>query len=144
MQALISMCFMKSNIYISEVIRISKKFSFISRRFKSLFPVWKNNSKWNAKPEKPIRFYNGVSPENRLWYVSVTDMPEKWIQDVSTSISIRYKFEEMSEGDDESDKHLEARDRRNSCLISIQGVPFSIYLFQMALPLNPFISQPML
>ena len=36
------------------------------------------------------------------------------IQDVSTSISIVVKFEEMSEdddGDDESDKHLEARDR---------------------------------
>ena len=28
------------------------------------------------------------------------------------------KFEEMSEGDDESDKHLEARDRRYSCLIT--------------------------
>ena len=40
------------------------------------------------------------------------------IQDVSTSISIVVKFEEMSEEDDgdESDKHLEARDRRYSCL----------------------------
>ena len=37
------------------------------------------------------------------------------IQDVSTSILIVVKFEERSEnddGDDESDKHLEARDRR--------------------------------
>ena len=42
------------------------------------------------------------------------------IQDVSTSISITVKFEEMTdddEDDDESDKHLEARDRRYSCLI---------------------------
>ena len=40
------------------------------------------------------------------------------IQDVSTSISIRVKFEEMTHDDDEdeSDKHLEARDRRYSCL----------------------------
>ena len=43
------------------------------------------------------------------------------IQDVSTSISIVVKFEEMSEEDDgdESDKHLEARDRRYSCLIFV-------------------------
>ena len=41
------------------------------------------------------------------------------IQDVSTSISITVKFEEMSDkDDDESDKHLEARDRRYSCLTS--------------------------
>ena len=42
------------------------------------------------------------------------------IQDISTSISIMVKFEEMSnedDDDDESDKHLEARDRRYSCLI---------------------------
>ena len=44
------------------------------------------------------------------------------IQDVSTSISITVKFEEMTDDDDdddedESDKHLEARDRRYSCLI---------------------------
>ena len=41
------------------------------------------------------------------------------IQDISTSISITIKFEEMSDedDDDESDKHLEARDRRYSCLI---------------------------
>ena len=42
------------------------------------------------------------------------------IQDVSTSISITVKFEEMTDDDDdnedESDKHLEARDRRYSCL----------------------------
>ena len=47
------------------------------------------------------------------------------IQDISTSISIRFKEEyvndltERYESDDadESDKHLEARDRRYSCLI---------------------------
>ena len=41
------------------------------------------------------------------------------IQDISTSISIMVKFEEMSneDEDDESDKHLEARDRRYSCLM---------------------------
>ena len=45
------------------------------------------------------------------------------IQDVSTSISIEVrkmmkstKFEERCEDDDESDKHIEARDRRYSCL----------------------------
>ena len=43
------------------------------------------------------------------------------IQDVSTSISMRVKFEEMTDDDadddeDESDKHLKARDRRYSCL----------------------------
>ena len=42
------------------------------------------------------------------------------IQDVSTSISITVKFEKMTDDDnddkDESDKHLEARDRRYSCL----------------------------
>ena len=40
-------------------------------------------------------------------------------QDISTSISIKVKIEEMShqDEDDESDKHLEARDRRYSCLI---------------------------
>ena len=42
------------------------------------------------------------------------------IQDVSTSILIELQFEEMSEDDeDESDKHLEAWDRRYSCLISL-------------------------
>jgi len=43
------------------------------------------------------------------------------IQDVSKSISIRVKFEKMTVDDndkDESDKHLEARDRRYSCLKS--------------------------
>ena len=47
------------------------------------------------------------------------------IQDESTSISIELrkmmksiKFEEMSEPDDESDKHIQARDRRYSCLKS--------------------------
>ena len=39
------------------------------------------------------------------------------IQDISTSISILVKLEEMAEDGDESDKHLEARDRRYSCLI---------------------------
>ena len=40
------------------------------------------------------------------------------IQDISTSISIMVEFEEMTDDDedDESDKHLEARDRRYSCL----------------------------
>ena len=39
---------------------------------------------------------------------------------ISTSISITVKFEEMTDDDDEdeSDKHLEARDRRYSCLKS--------------------------
>ena len=43
------------------------------------------------------------------------------IQDISTSISIKDKFEEMTDDDDEdeSDKHLEARDHRYSCLIII-------------------------
>ena len=43
------------------------------------------------------------------------------IQDISTSISIMVKFEEMSneDEDDESDKHLEARDRRYSCSIHL-------------------------
>ena len=51
------------------------------------------------------------------------------IQDISTSISIRFKEEyvndltERYESDDadadESDKHLEARDRRYSCLMII-------------------------
>ena len=43
-------------------------------------------------------------------------------QDISTSISIKVKIEEMShqDEDDESDKHLEARDRRYSCLINLQ------------------------
>ena len=47
------------------------------------------------------------------------------IQDISTSISIELKVEyhdDLTERydddeDDESDKHLEARDRRYSCLI---------------------------
>ena len=43
------------------------------------------------------------------------------IQDVSTSISIEYKIEYFDEliemsVDDESDTHVEARDRRYSCL----------------------------
>ena len=43
------------------------------------------------------------------------------IQDVSTSISIEYKIEYLDEliemsVDDESDTHVEARDRRYSCL----------------------------
>ena len=43
------------------------------------------------------------------------------IQDVSTSISIEFKIEYLDEliemsVDDESDKHVEARDRRYSCL----------------------------
>ena len=46
------------------------------------------------------------------------------IQDVSTSISIMVKFEEMTDDDneneDESDKHLEARDCRYSCLKCLQ------------------------
>ena len=41
------------------------------------------------------------------------------IQDISTSISIEFKFKQPSEEDDESDKHLEARDRRYSCLINV-------------------------
>ena len=41
------------------------------------------------------------------------------IQDVSTSISIVHDLIERypDDDDDESDKHLEARDRRYSCLI---------------------------
>ena len=41
------------------------------------------------------------------------------IQDISTGISITVLFEEMTDedDDDESDKHLEARDRRYSCLM---------------------------
>ena len=47
------------------------------------------------------------------------------IQDVSTSISIEFKIEYLDEliemsVDDESDTHVEARDRRYSCLISIR------------------------
>ena len=43
------------------------------------------------------------------------------IQDVSTSISIEFKIEYLNEliemsVDDESDTHVEARDRRYSCL----------------------------
>ena len=45
------------------------------------------------------------------------------IQDISTSISIKVRLQknlndlrERYESDDESDKHLEARDRRYSCL----------------------------
>ena len=46
------------------------------------------------------------------------------IQDVSTSISIEFKIEYLNEliemsVDDESDTHVEARDRRYSCLILI-------------------------
>ena len=48
------------------------------------------------------------------------------IQDISTSISITVKFEEMTDDDEdddnESDKHLEARDRRYSCLKLIMHV----------------------
>ena len=44
------------------------------------------------------------------------------IQDISTSISISIKFEEMTDDDedenDESDKHLEARDHEYSCIKS--------------------------
>ena len=53
--------------------------------------------------------------QNSKWAV----LSKNTIQDVSMSISIVVKFEEMSEdndGDDESDKHLEAQDRRYSCL----------------------------
>ena len=48
------------------------------------------------------------------------------IQDISTSISIEFKVKyvndlaeryESDDDDDESDKHLEARDRKYSCLI---------------------------
>ena len=52
---------------------------------------------------------------------TVEKFSDAGIQDVSTSISIRVKFEEMTGDDDdedESDKHLEARDRRYSCLKS--------------------------
>ena len=45
-------------------------------------------------------------------------IPRCKIQDVRTSISIKSKVEEKSpDDDDESDKHLEARNRRYSCLI---------------------------
>ena len=54
--------------------------------------------------------------ETQIWKFS-----DARIQDISTSISIKVKFEEMTgdedDDDDESDKHLEARDRRYSCLI---------------------------
>ena len=52
-------------------------------------------------------------------FVKATILPkfsDAGIQDISTSISITVKFEEMTEDDDESDIHLEARDRRYSCL----------------------------
>ena len=51
---------------------------------------------------------------------TIIKFPDAGIQDISTSISITVKFEEMTDDDDEddeSDKHLEARDRRYSCLI---------------------------
>ena len=53
------------------------------------------------------------------------------IQDVSTSISIEYKIEYLDEliemsVDDESDTHVEARDRRYSCL---KCTSFPLYLF---------------
>ena len=51
---------------------------------------------------------------------SIRKFSDAGIQDISTSISIKVKFEEMTDDeedeDDESDKHLEARDRRYSCL----------------------------
>ena len=49
---------------------------------------------------------------------STIKIPGCKIQDISTSISITVKFEEMTDDDeDESDKHLEAQDRRYLCLI---------------------------
>ena len=55
-----------------------------------------------------------------LTHESFKKFSDTGIQDVSTSISITVKFEEMTDDDegedDESDKHLEARDRRYSCL----------------------------
>ena len=43
------------------------------------------------------------------------------IQDVGTSISLKSKVEETSPEDDESDKHLEARDRRYPSLIFVKS-----------------------
>ena len=53
----------------------------------------------------------------------MTKFSDAGIQDISTSILIMVKFEEMSDEDedDESDKHLEARDRRYSCLIFLKS-----------------------
>ena len=54
-----------------------------------------------------------------IFQKSSVKFSDAWIQDISTSISIMVKFEEMTEDDDdESDKHLEAQDRRYSCLKS--------------------------
>ena len=59
-----------------------------------------------------------------LCIASILKFSDPGIQDISSSISIRFKVEyvndltERYESDDESDKHLEARDRRYSCLMS--------------------------
>ena len=50
--------------------------------------------------------------------VTESKFSDAGIQDISTSISITFKFEEMlnEDEDDESDNYLEAGDRRHSCL----------------------------
>ena len=60
----------------------------------------------------------------RSFWISNSKFSDAGIQDISTSISINvrmqknfYDLTERCESDDESDKHLEARDRRYSCLI---------------------------
>ena len=53
------------------------------------------------------------------------------IQDVSTSISIVDDLIERCPGDgDESDKHLEARDRRYSCLMFLQIISDNVCVLQ--------------
>ena len=67
--------------------------------------IGKNFLMYNIRKDKPI---------------SIIKFSDAGIQDVSTSISITVKFEEMTDDDDdnedESDENLEARDRRYSCL----------------------------
>ena len=67
--------------------------------------------------------------------INLAKFSDARIQDVSTSISINMRIQENlnnlteryeSDDDDESDKHLEARDRRYSCLILM----FILYILE--------------
>ena len=77
-----------------------------------------NNFKLRLKRQFKITFYTKHlhKIEKELTSSFNIKIPGCKIQDVRTSISIKSKIEETSPDDDESDKHLEARDRRYSCL----------------------------
>ena len=66
--------------------------------------------------QKILRIIKASNWHLRMCKNLIKKNPGCEIQDISTSISIKVEIEEMSPQDDESDKHLEARDRRYSCL----------------------------